>query len=535
MCNNLLLVFVFLVFSVICVSSERSARFNLFDPASRPKTWKLIPRTTVVPAELRKSPLGVTPDDYFHFIPTYIGSVTTEKGLQWSGHCFQDVSASLKIDGQNKAVLSIKMENKSSLFCDDGYLIAYTGSFDITYFEIDGEKDITFNGPWTDDQYFDITTLGIRIFIFPDGITMTASEIYDTILLFFGGLIGAHVPEWTADENLQFLADHMNVTMPVRSTTFINISKSEVKSGDFLGVIRLDGLDPMLAWAMGSHTGHTCICLWVDNVLYVAESTVKSQYWPTDGIQMTPWDTWIQQAMAADYNVVHLPLSPANAAKFDANKAYAFFKTVAGLPYGFHNLFTGWIDTPEDNYPPPLNSHLVQLLAPFAEWLLQSEIKIGPTYDFITQGLNHRLKTSGLTLGQAYMKAYQQGISFTDLVTMPEQDSWTFNNSDGRIGPSMVCDVFVTEMWKAGGLFGSITNQIQSTEFTNWDAYSLNLFDSNYVVPAECKAVDPDLPFCQILGKYRMHLPDYNTVQPFPNMREKCPSEPPLYIKPANC
>lgn len=76
-----------------------------------------------------------------------------------------------------------------------------------------------------------------------------------------------------------------------------------MKSGDFLGIMRLDGLDPMLAWAMGSHTGHTTIALWIDGELYVCESTMKSKYWPTDGVQKTPWDQWIDQAEKADYNV----------------------------------------------------------------------------------------------------------------------------------------------------------------------------------------------------------------------------------------
>jgi len=215
-----------------------------------------------------------------------------------------------------------------------------------------------------------------------------------------------------------------------------------------------------------------------------------------------------------------------------------FFRSVQGLPYGFHNLFTGWIDTPEDNYPPPLTSQLVQLLAPFVEWLLQSEIDIGETYDFVRQGLNYRLETTGLSIGQAYMLASQQGLSFTDLITLPEQDSWTFiNGAPFNSGPSMVCDVFVTRMWKAGGIFGSLTDQFQASEFTNWDAYSLNIFDPNWAQnrPQECKNADPDLPYCQLLGDFRLTLPGYNTFAPFPNMREHCPSEAPDYLKPANC
>jgi len=209
---------------------------------------------------------------------------------------------------------------------------------------------------------------------------------------------------------------------------------------------------------------------------------------------------------------------------------------VKGLPYGFHNLFTGWVDTPEDNYPPPLTSNLVQLLAPFAEWLLQKEIAVGQSYDFLKQGLNYRLGTNGLNIGQAFMESYKRNIPFAELVNIPEEDNWIFTNSAGmRAGPSMVCDTFVMEMWKAGGIFGSLTNSIQGSEFTNWDCYSLTIFDTKYQRPAQCVAADPDSQFCQLLGKYRMSLPDYNSKAPFAHMREKCPSLPPKYIKPDNC
>lgn len=55
----------------------------------------------------------------------------------------------------------------------------------------------------------------------------------------------------------------------------VELNEKEVYSGDFLGIIRLDGLDPMLAWAMGSTTGHTTIAMWEDNQLYVMESQAK--------------------------------------------------------------------------------------------------------------------------------------------------------------------------------------------------------------------------------------------------------------------
>jgi len=134
------------------------------------------------------------------------------------------------------------------------------------------------------------------------------------------------------------------------------------------------------------------------------------------------------------------------------------------------------------------------------------------------------------------MEAAKRGIDFIGLVTLPEQDEWIFQDSNGVSGPSMVCDVFVTRMWKAAGVFSpSLVNEIQATEFTNWDAYSLNIFNANYTRPAVCVEADPNSQFCQLVGKYRMQLPDYNSVEPYPHMREKCPSAPPKYIKPTGC
>jgi len=107
--------------------------------------------------------------------------------------------------------------------------------------------------------------------------------------------------------------------------------------------------------------------------------------------------------------------------------------------------------------------------------------------------------------------------------------------SNGKSGPAMVCDVFVLEMYKASGIFGNLTNQIQGSEFTNWDVYSLNIFDSHYQRPPQCVTADPSLPYCQLMGDYRLTLPGYNTVKPYPHMREHCPSLPPLYKKPPGC
>jgi hypothetical protein len=80
--------------------------------------------------------------------------------------------------------------------------------------------------------------------------------------------------------------------------------------------------------------------------------------------------------------------------------------------------------------------------------------------------------TSGLTAAQLFYLAGQRGIQPDTIVTEVEQDSWVYNttrNGKPYTGPSMVCCVFVCNMWKAGGLFEEIKNEVNCAELTNSD------------------------------------------------------------------
>lgn len=70
------------------------------------------------------------------------------------------------------------------------------------------------------------------------------------------------------------------------------------------------------------------------------------------------------------------------------------------------------------------------------------------------------------------------------------------------------------------------------------DAYTLKFYENNSSrLPKWCNTGDNvnKLPYCQILGKYRMELPDYNTIPPYQHMNERCPSLPTEYFRPKNC
>jgi len=321
------------------------------------------------------------------------------------------------------------------------------------------------------------------------------------------------------------------------------LDESQIQSGDFLGVIRLDGLDPMLAWAMGSVTGHTTVALRdPQGVLHICESTTENAYWPTDGIQCTPYKQWLLQAKNASYQVTHAPLSPANAKLFNATAAWEFFTTVEGYEYGYYNMFWGWIDTAVDNYPCLPNDNFTTYCLTYhhVEFLSGLFEKLSPALadQFFLQSLNLRLGTYNLSIAEIYQEADRQGIDTPTLYAMVELDSYVYNTTrhgQPAPGPSMVCCVFVCEIWKHGGLYQSLDNQVNCAEAANWDDYALHLFDDNYKKPQQCVDADPTAPTCQLLGDYSLQFNDYNTKTPVAHMAENCPSKNPYYVRSPGC
>jgi len=383
----------------------------------------------------------------------------------------------------------------------------------------EGHHSIDFDG-WRTGEYDDVVLNGMQVFLVVEGLLDTVVSIAETWLELFSCLGDQSY------NNRLFLQEKMGFTYKERKQQVVTLNKSDIKSGMYLGVTRFDGLDPMIMWGTGGHTGHTAMTMWMDNELYVMESTsdpwpLTCQYWPQpENIMKTPWDKWIQDAIAAEYMVSIFPLSPENQKKFNTTAALEFFKSVQGHPYGFSNFIYGWIDG-KFNYPPPLAGQLVATVFAFVDRIYPQGANI-----IYLDGINLRLKQMGLApcsnMECVVAILDHRGLTFDDVMSIPEQDDW--NYPDGK---NMVCDVFVLSMYKAGGLFGDLASQIQATEQTPRDSYMMALYDGNWQRPAAC-AVD-DVPWCQLLGKYLQDLPYWNTVALYPHMNEQCQSQPPAY------
>mmetsp|Transcript_22331 Transcript_22331/g.27414 ORF Transcript_22331/g.27414 Transcript_22331/m.27414 type:complete len:137 (-) Transcript_22331:280-690(-) len=115
-------------------------------------------------------------------------------------------------------------------------------------------------------------------------------------------------------------------------------------------------------------------------------------------------------------------------------------------------------------------------------------------YVFFTEALNKRLGTIGLNIEGIARVAAERGMSVQDVMAMVELDGWEYTSEDPRDGLSYVCSAYVAAMYKAAGLFEAY--DVQATEFTPRDVYSLNFFDVTYPRPEACVSADPELPYC---------------------------------------
>jgi len=261
-----------------------------------------------------------------------------------------------------------------------------------------------------------------------------------------------------------------------------------------------------------------------------------------NGIQCTGFDTWRSQYQNATYHVTHAPLSSSARAKFNATKAWDFFNSVVGYDYGYYNFLFGWIDTESQNFPclPPTFEYCLE--SAHLDILFGLADAIAPMWAdrLAKQALNNRLGTNLTTLSDLYYYgATQKGYSSAYMYTLPELDTYMYQTTRYGVptpGPSLVCCVFVCEMWKHAGIFDDIDEEVNCAELTNWDDYSLDLFDPNYQTrPQNCQVADPTNPCCQLEGPYTLMFNDYNSRDPYPHMGETCESQNPSYYKHPGC
>jgi len=469
-------------------------------------------------------------DDDFSFAPVYVGTLMNSSSVvDYEGTCFTTMRFTMKNLDDGSVQVTIDASNKKSLMCREALFISTTSRHHVEYMFFSKKHVLTFKNMDTDDL-IDLNLSGMRMYMFCNGVADSFVSVFHTLKLFLGGLgenpkwpiIGSHVPEYMELENVHFLKEAMGWELEKRDVTEVDLDESYIHDGDFLAITRLDGLDEIIMWGTGSHIGHSTVALTLDGELNIVESQ-DAWYWPKHKIQRNPYKQWVQYAKNCDFHVAVLPLKDELRAKFNREKATEWFETVEGMPYGYHNFLFSWIDTVEDNYPPALPKEFIGIGFEIFGEIMPSVIET-----FFLQAMNFRLDTKGLNFKQVVTEAAKRNTTLLELMAQPELDGWYYND-----GYSYVCSCFVIGLYKAGGLFDGM--DINAVEFTPKDVYQLNFFNTTAELPQKCKEADPSLPYCQILGKYRMTLPGYSTIEPYEHMNEHCKSLGPDYVRPEGC
>ncbi|XP_057861983.1 uncharacterized protein LOC131070448 [Cryptomeria japonica] len=477
-------------------------------------------------------PVLNTFDSAVDLLPKFVGAVDSQEEVEWKGACFHGNEAHLeftKKEGSDLggAVVHLKTSKAHSWTCMDLYVFATPFRVTWDFYFTAREHTLTIE-EWEGLEELEyVKKNGISIFLMPSGMLGTLLALWDVLPLFSN-------TGWGQNANIAFLKNHMGASFKHRPQPWIaNISTDDIHSGDFLALSKIrgrwGGFETLEKWVTGAYAGHTSVCLKdEEGKLWVAESGHENEK-GDEIIAVVPWEEWweLQLKDSSNPHIALLPLHPDLRAKFNATAAWEYARNMSGQPYGYHNMIFSWIDTLTDNYPPPLDAHLV--ISVMAMWT-----RLQPDYaaNMWNEALNKRLGTKDLDLNEIVIESERRGISFDQLLTIPERDDWVY--SDGK---SATCVVFILELYKEAGLFDAIASSIQVTEFTIRDAYMLKFFDSNRThLPSWCNENDDvKLPFCQILGEYRMELPGYNTVDPYAFMNEQCPSLPPTYDRPKGC
>ena len=98
-----------------------------------------------------------------------------------------------------------------------------------------------------------------RLFVYPISPEIITYNLAASLAL-FEPVLSQGVSRVFADMNREFLSAFVGIEMEARGEgvpDILDISEEEINNGDTFNIIRLDGLDPMIAWAMGAATGHT--------------------------------------------------------------------------------------------------------------------------------------------------------------------------------------------------------------------------------------------------------------------------------------
>jgi len=247
---------------------------------------------------------NATESDFYYFLPVLKGKLhTVGEIIEFENICFKTNKFKIDKITISETILSIFSSDSKSFFCQDSYIISLSNFHKIQTNYFNGEHKIILKN-LNESDLLDIQINGVRLFTFCQGFLSSAHSFLMTLQLYLGGLgkdpnarfpiVSPKVPDYMEKANIRFLSKFTNNILKKREDIYgkaiLNFDVSEIKTGDFLAIYRLDGLDSLIMLGTGSHIGHSAVACWIDNELYILESQ-DGWYWPKRGIQRNKWST----------------------------------------------------------------------------------------------------------------------------------------------------------------------------------------------------------------------------------------------------
>merc|ERR1712080_441145 len=217
-----------------------------------------------------------------------------------------------------------------------------------------------------------------------------------------------------------------------------------------------------------------------------------------------------------------------------------------GVDDGYEVVLMGLLDTYSDNLPCAGANRTMCLEPQHFEMLFSYVERISPVASRVFKPAI--MQRAGVAFDEpiveAYYAAHLKGIEPDVLHLIPEEDGWLYETTrfdEPAVSPVAICNVFVCNVWKAGGVFADIGDDIKCGETSVNDNYRLNIYKEDARIRV-CEEADPENPLCQVGGSYSLRLdsqpgvlPRYNYVELQPGILENCPSMAPDYIAPTDC
>lgn len=469
---------------------------------------------------------------YFKFTSKTVGRAIPSKSIRIQGRCFEEIKI---ITTKNETHFLIDFESKTSieLGCVEFILISSGIHTNAQMMIFEGKFQKSFEIiKMSQNEINFIEEEGFFVLRSCDDLKYLPYNIFLTVKLFIGGwmksqfipIFGSRIPEFQLLANIDFVKKTTGFEWQFRKETKkILIDRKYIRSGDFFGSARFDGLANFSHLISGSRIGHCAMALWHENELYVIE-TEQGGHDGINGVKKTTYEQFLKKADMEDANIILLPLNESARERFDEKKAWEAFLEMEGSLYGLSNFIFSGQDTENDNRPDWIDYVYLGIVIGWIDQYLPESMSL-----MILDAWNKRLGTENLSMDSIWEELYKRKMSLGKLSAIPEKDDWEYKGIKGR---SLVCSSLVVYLYKAAGLFGNL--EINATEFTPKDIVNLNFWDLSLGhLPKACQNFSRG--YCQLMGKIDLDVGPINFVEPYNHMDETCATVPPKYERKPGC